>query len=133
MSEFEQSVVIPLKEALGSKLGFTVDSDDPNGTFKGMRNENYYLAFYYSSDEEEIGLGFWHTNEKKFSTTQKKHFNKIFEQPEFKSDFSDFLDWGEQWILKNLECKGWDANRIIEYVVSRFQLLEFAVNLLEID
>jgi hypothetical protein len=38
MSEFENSVVIPLRETLVSKLGFTFDpNDDPNGVFKGMR------------------------------------------------------------------------------------------------
>jgi hypothetical protein len=134
MSEFEQSVVIPLRETLVSKLGFSFDpADDPNGVFKGLRNENYFLVLYYSTEEEKIGLGFWHGNEKQFSSTQKKHFLKIFEQPEFNSDFSDFLDWGEQWMIKNLECIGWESNRIIEYILFRIQLLEFAVNLLEID
>ena len=55
------------------------------------------------------------------------------DQPEFTSNFSDYLDWGEQWIIKNLECKGWKPNDIIENILLRFQLLEFAVNVLEID
>jgi hypothetical protein len=135
MSEFEQSVVIPLRETLVSKLGFVFDpDDDPNGVFKWVRNENYTLVFYYSIEEEEIYLGFWHGNDRQFSSTQKSRFSKIWEQTEFKEDFSDLLtDWGEQWIIKNLKCKGWDINRLMEYIVFRFQLLEFAVNLLKID
>ena len=134
MNEFENSVVIPLRETLVSKLGFTFDpSDDPNGMFKGLRNENYFLVFYYLQEEEKIGLGFWHGNEKKFSSTQKKYFLKIMEQPEFTSDFSDFLDWGDQWIIKYFEYKGREPKDIIEYLLLRFQQLEFAVNVLEID
>jgi len=132
MSELENSVLIPLRETLVSKLGFNFDpTDDPNGVYKGMRNENYFLVFHY--EEEKLILGFWHGNDKQFSPTQRKYFTEILERSEFSSEFSDFLDWGDQWICKSLNCKGWKPNDIIEYLFIRFQLLELTVNVLEID
>jgi hypothetical protein len=132
MSEFEKSVVIPLRETLVSKLGFTFDpDDDPNAVFKEIRKGNYFLVFTY--EEEQLVLGFWHGNDKQFSPTQRKHFTEILERPEFSSEFSDFLDWEEQWICKSLNCKDWEPNDIIEYLFPRFQLLELTVNVLEID
>jgi len=132
MSEFENSVVKPLRETVVSKLGFTFDpTDDPNSVYKELRNGNYYLFFNY--EEETLTLGFWHGNDKQFSSTQKKYLYKILESPEFVSDFSDFLDWGQEWICKSLNCKDWKPNAIIEYLFLRFQVLELAVNVLEID
>jgi hypothetical protein len=134
MSEFENSVINPLKESLISKLGFGFDpEDDPNGVYKGMRSENYCLVCQFSTEEENVGIGFWHGNDKQFSSSQKKNFYKIMDQPEFTTNFSDYLDWGEQWIIKNLECKGWKPNDIIDNILLRFQLIEFAVNVQEIN
>jgi len=132
MSEFEKLVVLPLREVLISKLNYKYDpNDDPNGVYKPMMNENYCLFNYYSEDDGLV-LGFYHGNDKQFSPLQKKYFTEILERPEFNDEFSELLDWGNEWICKKFIGKEWEPKEIFEYLFPRFQLLELTVNILKI-
>lgn len=130
MNDLEQKVVNPLRETLISKLGFTVDPEDQNGLYKNM-SENFMLFFLHSKDAPFV-LGFYHGNDKQFAPTQRKYLTEIMERPEFTQEFSDFLDWGEQWICKKFKYKDREPKDIIEYLFPRIESLVLTVNLLEI-
>jgi hypothetical protein len=117
-----------VRENLTGKLGFTVDSEDENGLYKGI-NDNFSLCFYSNPDDNLYYLGFW--SDGKLKGGLKNKLLEIFHNVTPETYFGNAADWDEpeKWLVKQFFIGEYKEpfDDICDYFLGRYKLLETKV------